>query len=202
MRMPDIVLSTHNPSKAEQVRALFAGSIWKVLTLEDVNVLGEAKEGGATLEDNAALKARHAHERAPVGVWTMADDTGIFIRALGGEPGVRSARWTGDTATTEDITHYTLERMRGITDRRATFRTVVVLISPDGAEHFFAGEVQGTIATEPLAAAQPKMPYSPIFIPEGFGKCWAQMSVDEENAISHRGKAFRNARAYLESVTS
>lgn len=198
--MKKVILATRNPSKTEQIRALFAGSDISVFSLDEAAIEGEAVEDGTTLEENAFKKAWFAHERARKGVWTMADDTGLFIRALGGEPGVYAARWAGENATTDETTQYCLKRCEGITDRSATFRTVVTLIAPDGEKQIFAGEVSGSLREAPRVPPQPKMPYSALFVPKGQTLSWAEMTVEQENAVSHRGKAFRLVRDYLESV--
>ncbi len=193
-----IILSTRNPTKAEQIRDIFKGSSIEVVTLTDVGIDGESKEDGETLKDNALKKALFAYERSDD--WTMADDTGVFIDSLNGLPGVRTSRWAGDNATTEETMAYTLKRLLGKNDRTAKFMTVVALVSPSGEEHFFTGEIRGKILDAPKTRPQPKMPYSPIFMPDGTGKVWAEMTVEEENAISHRGQAFRRAKAFLESL--
>lgn len=195
-----IILSTRNPSKAHQIKEIFTESPFTILTLAEAGVEGEAIEDGATLEENALKKARFAREQADNAMWTMADDTGIFINALGGEPGIRSARWAGETATTADITNYCLARLKGCADRTASFRTVVALIDPSGTEKLFVGEVEGTLLETPRVPPQPKMPYSPLFVPQGEVMCWAEMPIEYENKISHRGKAFRLARTFLEST--
>src|SRR4051812_32718199 len=127
----------------------------------------------------------------------MGDDTGLFIDSLNGKPGIYSARWAGEQASTDEITQYTLRKLEGVKDRSATFRTVVALISPNGVQKIFTGEVRGKILETPRVKPQPKMPYSPIFVPDGSEKVWAGMTTEEENAISHRGKAFRLVREYL-----
>lgn len=191
-----IILSTRNPSKAEQIKAIFAGSSFSILTLEEAGFEGEAIEDGDTLEANALKKAIFAHRP---GTWSMADDSGIFIDALGGAPGVRSARWAGETATTDEITAYTLKRLEDVMDRSASFMTKVALISPTAEVLVFNGEVRGKLLEAPRTRPQPKMPYSPIFVPDGHDLTWAEMSVELENNISHRGKAFRKAKEFLES---
>lgn len=130
----------------------------------------------------------------------MADDTGIFINALNGEPGVKSSRWAGDTATTEEILAYTLKSLEGKTDRSAYFETVVALISPESKQYFFEGKVDGHLLESPKVKPQPKMPYSCIFMPNESDKVWAEMEVEEENKISHRGKAFAKVRYFLENL--
>jgi XTP/dITP diphosphohydrolase len=193
----DIILSTKNPSKAEQIKAVFAGSDITIKTLSEAGIDGEAVEDGTTLEENALKKALFAHKP---GAWAMADDTGIFINTLNGEPGIKSARWAGDIATTEEILQYTLKRLEGKTDRSAYFETVVALISPEGKQYLFTGKVDGHLLETPRVPPQPKMPYSCIFQPDVSNKVWAEMDVDEENKISHRGKAFKQVREFLEKL--
>ena len=196
----EVILSTRNPSKAEQIKAIFVGTDIKVLTLSDAGIEGEAVEDADTLKENALKKAVFADEHAPQGVWTMADDTGIFIHALNGFPGVKSARWAGDV-TTEELMNLTLEKLKGITDRSASFETVVALMSPEGDQYFFSGKAEGTILEAPKTKPQPKMPYSPIFRSNESGLVWAEMSIEDENKISHRGKAFRQVRSFLETLS-
>ena len=198
----NIILSTRNPSKAEQIRAIFQGSPISILTLADAKIEGEAIENVTTLKENALKKALFAHERAQPKTWTMADDTGLFITALRGEPGIRAARWAGENATTEEIMLHTLKLLKGAIDRSAIFETTVAMVSPDGHRHFFNGKVQGIILETPRTKPQPKMPYSPIFVPEGNTLTWAEMTIEYENTISHRGKAFTQARAFLEDSLS
>ncbi len=191
-----IILSTTNPSKAEQIKAMFDHPDIEILTLTEAGIEGEAIEDGTTLEENALKKAVYARDNSTEEVWTMADDTGLFITTLEGKPGIHAARWAGDVST-DEITQHTLNQLEGKTDRTATFKTVVVLVSPDGRPISFSGEVNGTLAEAPKTKPQPKMPYSPLFSPEGTDKVWAEMTVEEENAISHRGKAFRQVVAFL-----
>lgn len=163
---------------------------------------GEAVEDGTTLEENSYKKAIYAMEHSDRKSWTMADDTGLFIHALNEAPGIYAARWAGEGATTEEGTVHCLKMMKDCTDRTATFETVVVLLSPSGEKYVFSGSVDGTMLEKPRVPAQPKMPYSPLFVPNGQDKSWAEMTVNEENAISHRGKAFRKAIEFLESKTT
>ncbi len=189
-----IILATRNPSKAKQIQAMFAGMPVTITTLTEAGIAGEAVEDGDTLEANARKKARYVHRR---GCWAMADDTGLFIEALGGRPGIHAARWAGETATTDEIMQYTLNQLDGVIDRAAAFKTVVALITPAGEELLFFGAVRGRLLDAPRTLPQPKMPYSPLFIPDTSDKVWAEMTVEEENAISHRGKAFRQVCQYL-----
>ena len=192
-----IILSTRNPSKADQIKAMFPSPSIEILTLDEAGIIGEGVEDGTTLQENSLKKALFAKTEE---AWSMADDTGLFIPALNGEPGIRAARWAGDNVSAEEATKYCLIRMNGISDRRATFETVVALVSPEGKEYFFTGKIDGELLDAPKVKAQPKMPYSPLFMPNGTGKVWAEMTVEEENAISHRGQAFRQVVAFLESL--
>ena len=196
----EIILATRNPSKALQIQEIFGDSGIRILTMDEAGITGEAYEREkGTFESNAFLKARYVREQKP-GAWVMADDSGICITAYGGEPGVNTAYWAGREATTEQITLFVMGMMRDKKDRSAIFRTVVALITPSGEEHVFEGSVPGTLLKEPRVAAQPKMPYSPLFVPHGQTKSFAEMSTEEENAISHRGQAFRKVREFLERV--
>lgn len=193
-----IILSTRNPSKAEQVKWIFNDSRFRILTLEEAGIEGEAVENGRTLKENALKKAMFAHRVGES--WSMADDTGIFIDALSGQPGVFSARWAGKTATTGEITLHTLKLLEGIINRSATFQTVAAVISPFGEHYFFSGEVRGKLLDAPRVPPKPEMPYSPLFVPDGQEKVLAEMTIQYENSISHRGKAFLQVREFLKRL--
>lgn len=200
MNITDIILSTRNPSKAEQIKAFFDGLPVKIFTLKEANIEGDAVEDGTTLGENALKKALFAWEQTKK--WSIADDTGLFIDALGGEPGIHSARWAGESATTEQTMYFTLEKLKGVSakNRTATFKTVAVVITPDRKPLIFTGEAKGILLIEPRVTCQPKMPYSGIFVPDGQLKVWAEMTVGEENAISHRGKAFQQVRDFFKQA--
>lgn len=193
----EIILSTRNRSKIEQIKASFVGLDIIVLSLDEAGIQGEPIEDGTTLEENALKKAFFAREHSKK--WAIADDTGFFIDALNGEPGVHAARWAGEGLKIEDIMNFTLQKIENVPpeNRTAIFMTVAAVVSPDGEQWFFEGSVRGKILTEPRTACQPNMPYSAIFVPDGQEKVWAEMSVEEENAISHRGKAFREVRDFF-----
>lgn len=194
-----IILSTRNPSKVNQIKAFFNDLPVNVVTLEEAGVPGEAVEDGTTLEENALKKALFAWEE---GKWSMAEDTGFFIDALNGAPGIYSARWAGEGKATEEIMRFALEQLKDVPPekRTGTFKTVAVVVAPDGTRTVFEGVVDGSILTEPRGVCQPKMPYSAIFVPDGQDKVWAEMAVEEENRISHRGKAFREVREFFEKI--
>lgn len=194
-----LILATRNPSKQTQIREVFYNFPASILDLAQAQIQGEAVEDGNSLEENALKKAQHAFDQLLTKTYVMAEDTGFFINALNGAPGIHAARWAGDDVPTEYITEYTLDKLKGVEDRSAYFRAVVALIDPNGRVIYFDGTVDGTILESPKTAPQPKMPYSSIFVPTSYNKVWAEMTTEEENGISHRGKAFRKVRSYLEN---
>jgi XTP/dITP diphosphohydrolase len=194
-----VILSTRNPSKVEQIKAMFTGlpKPINLISLDEAGIGGQAIEDGVTLQENAAKKVRFVLEQKPDS-WVIADDTGIFIDALGGKPGVHTADWLGGKRDAEEKLHLILKELEGVLHRTATFRTVVAVASPwSVSPHLFEGEVRGVLLTEPRCKPQPQMPYSAIFKPEGSDKVFAQMTAQEENTLSHRGKAFMQARDFL-----
>jgi len=197
-----ILLATHNPHKREELRKILRGELSngiEILTLEDIQPpVGDIDETGTTLEENALIKARTIFEKT--GIPSVADDTGLEVDALGGEPGVYSARYSGEGATYASNVLKLLDAMKGVEDRRATFSTVIAFVDVNGGEHLFRGEIHGIIAREPRGANG--FGYDPIFIPEDSGRTFAELSDSEKNAISHRGRALRAFTRYLGSTTN
>lgn len=194
----NIILSTRNKVKAAQIKTLLGDVPVSILTLEEAGVEGEGIEDGATIEENATKKALYAWEQTKG--WCMADDSGIFIDALGGAPGVISARWAGEGRSTEEIMQYTLKKLEGVSPERrtATFRCCAVVVSPAKEIMTFIGESPGSILLEPRVPPQSQMPYSSIFLPDGSDRTAAEMTHEESNTISHRGKAFRQVCNFLQ----
>jgi XTP/dITP diphosphohydrolase len=180
--IPRLVVASKNPDKVTEIEALLDGT---GLANEIVRGLywPDVEETGATLEENARLKMRAVVDAT--GLPVLADDTGLEVRALGGEPGVNSARFAGPTAAYTDNVALMLERMRGWSDREARFRTVVALGFPDGVEILAEGILEGRICHEPRGAGG--FGYDPIFEVEG--KTLAEMTPDEKNSLSHRARA-------------
>src|SRR3989338_2673814 len=178
-----IILSTRNQSKIVQIAPLFSGLPLVVASLADAGIDGEAVEDGMTLGENALKKARFAREKTDE--WALADDTGIFIDALGGAPGIHSARWAGEGKSAEEILAFVLAELSGVPlpRRTATFRTAAALVSPEGREVVFNGSVRGVLLESPRVPCQPQMPYSSIFFLNEFQKVWAEMRTEEENAM-------------------
>lgn len=189
-----LVLASANPDKAAEVAAVLAESGFELVPRPPQ--VPDVEETGATLEENARLKAWALV--AATGEPAVADDTGLEVEALGGAPGVRSARFAGESATYADNVARLLEVLGGAApeDRRARFRTVALALFPDGGEVLAEGAVDGHIATE--ARGEGGFGYDAVFVPDGGdGRTFAQMSPAEKNAVSHRGRAFRALSAAL-----
>lgn len=189
--LPKIVFATNNAHKLEEARALASGA-FEILSLSEIGCHDEIPETADTLEGNAMIKARWVKER--YGYDCFADDTGLMVDALGGAPGVYSARYAGPGCTPTDNVNLMLKNMEGKADRRAEFATVIALIK-DGEEHLFRGEVKGSIATAPHGTAG--FGYDPIFVADESGIAFAEMSPEAKNAISHRGRAMRKLISFL-----
>jgi len=188
----ELVLATANPDKVVEITALLPGV---ALTPRPQSV-PEVVEDGDTLEANARLKA--VAICAATGLAALADDTGLEVFALGGAPGVHSARYAGEDATYADNVDKMLAELEGVDDRRARFRTVAMVVAPDGSEISVEGVTDGRIATEKRGSGG--FGYDPIFIPDdGDGRPYAEMSLAEKNALSQRGRAFRALAAELSS---
>ena len=186
--MKSLVLATANPDKAREVREILAACMDLEL-LERPSELGEVDETGATLEENAGLKATSVANAT--GMAAVADDTGLFVDALGGAPGVYSARYAGERATYADNVAKLLASLEGIdATRTARFQTAVVVADPSGVLVSVLGSVEGTICAEPRGANG--FGYDPVFVPlDGDGRTLAEMSDADKHAISHRGRALR-----------
>ncbi|MDE6827808.1 MAG: RdgB/HAM1 family non-canonical purine NTP pyrophosphatase [Alistipes sp.] len=189
-----ILFATNNAHKLSEVSEVL-GDGFRLLTPRDCGVTEEIPETQPTLEGNALQKARYLHERT--GLDCFADDTGLEVAALGGAPGVRSARYATDGHDFAANNRLLLKNLEGTTDRRARFRTVIALIL-NGEEHFFEGIVEGRIIDAERGAEG--FGYDPLFIPDGGDKTFAEMSAEEKNAVSHRGRAVRRLAAYLHSI--
>lgn len=189
--MMKIVFATNNAHKLDEVRQV-VGDKFTLVSLRECGIVEDIPENEPTLEGNALAKARYIYERT--GADCFADDTGLEVDALGGEPGVRSARYATDGHDDEANKRLLLERLQGVENRAAQFRTAVALIM-GGQEYLFEGIVRGRIATE--QHGEGGFGYDPLFVPEGYDRTFAQMSAEEKNAISHRGRAVRKLAEFL-----
>ncbi|MCH5217318.1 MAG: RdgB/HAM1 family non-canonical purine NTP pyrophosphatase [Muribaculaceae bacterium] len=190
-----IVFATNNAHKLEEARSLAGGRI-TVLSLSDISCREELPETCDTIEGNSLQKASYV--AAKYGYPCFSDDTGLFVDALGGAPGVYSARYAGEHCSPADNIVKLLGEMEGKADRKARFRTVATLCAPGREPLAFEGTVEGTIATERHGSGG--FGYDPVFIPDESGISFAEMEPEAKNAISHRGRALRQLFDYLQTL--
>lgn len=192
--MNEIIFATNNAHKLAEVQAVL-GDGFRLVTPRECGITEDIPETQPTLEGNASQKAHYLYDRT--GRDCFADDTGLEVCALNGAPGVHSARYATDGHDFEANNRLLLKNLEGITDRRARFRTVISLIL-NGEEHLFEGIVEGHIAESQSGAEG--FGYDPLFIPDGFEKTFAEMTADEKNEISHRGRAVRRLADFLTNL--
>ena len=187
-----LIFATNNMNKLREVAAALDGR-FELSTPRDHGIIDDIPEEQDTLEGNASQKSHYIYEKT--GADCFADDTGLEVEALGGAPGVHSARYaTADGHDHEANMVLLLKNLEGVENRRARFRTVISLIL-DGEEHLFEGEVKGVILREKHGSEG--FGYDPVFMPDGYDVSFAQMSLEEKNKISHRAMAVRKLAEFL-----
>lgn len=190
--MKRLIFATNNKHKVEEVRAALDGIV-EIVTLAEAGLSGEIPETADTLQGNALQKAQWVWDRTHTDCF--ADDTGLEVDALGGAPGVYSARYAGEHCSFDDNIDKLLAALDGQTNRRADFRTVICLIE-GGEPKYFEGRVDGQILTERHSNGE-GFGYDPIFMPDRFALSFAEMPLDVKNTISHRGLAVQKLVEYL-----
>lgn len=187
--MKQLVFATHNKNKLAEVQSILQGR-YQVLGLTELGLTDEIPEDGSSFAENASLKTHYVYERLQLDCF--GDDSGLEVEALNQEPGIYSARYSGrgDAANTQLV----LQRMTGISNRKARFKTVISLLV-DGEEHFFEGQLNGIIVHEPRGSHG--FGYDPIFQPNGYDITLAEMTMAEKNAISHRALAMKALLGWL-----
>lgn len=189
-----LVCASSNAAKVDEIRRLI-GTDAELLSRP--SEVPDVEEDAPTLAGNALLKANAI--AVHTGEWAIADDTGLEVDALGGEPGVRSARFAGVDATDEENRRLLLDRMSGIGERNATFRTVIAVMSPTGEFHLLNGECHGHIAL--VERGTSGFGYDSLFVPyEGDGRTFAEMTAEEKDSMSHRGRALRQLPRLLARI--
>jgi XTP/dITP diphosphohydrolase len=189
--MQQLVFATNNRHKLDEVSAKLNGAI-QLLTLHDIGCYDDIEETGITFKANASIKSHHVYAEYKLNCF--GDDSGLEIDALNGEPGVYSARYAGTHSNHAANISKVLDNLKDKTNRKARFRTVISLIW-NGDEHFFEGTVEGNIRQE--LSGNGGFGYDPIFEPEGYDITFAEMSMEQKNAISHRAKAMEQLIAFL-----
>ncbi|MEO6851903.1 MAG: non-canonical purine NTP diphosphatase [Mucilaginibacter sp.] len=186
-----LVFASNNRHKLEEIAAKTGNDI-QLLTLADIGCNDDIEETGTTFKENASIKSHYIFEKYNLNCF--GDDSGLEIDALNGEPGVYSARYAGEHGNHDANMVKVLEKLAGIENRRARFKTVISLLW-NGEEHFFEGTVEGTIRHE--RSGTHGFGYDPIFQPDGYAITFAEMSLEEKNKISHRAKAVEKLVGFL-----
>ncbi len=189
-----LVFASNNKNKIAEIQSMLPESI-KILSLEDINCLEDIPETADTIEGNAILKADYVTQK--YGYDCFADDTGLEVSALNGEPGVYSARYAGEQKNADDNMNKLLEALKNEENRSAQFKTVITL-NLEGKQYLFTGIVKGNITSEKIGTNG--FGYDPIFKPENFDKTFAELPLDTKNTIGHRGKAVKQLIDFLNTT--
>lgn len=189
-----ILFATSNQNKASEIQNRLPVNI-QIITLNDIELHEEIPETSPTIEENAIQKSHYIKTNFKINCF--ADDTGLEIESLDGDPGVFSARYAGEEKDAEKNMDLVLEKMKGITNRKARFKTVISLYF-DNEMHLFEGIVNGNIRSE--RKGNSGFGYDPIFEPENCGKTFAEMTMEEKNAMSHRARAFQKMVDFLNKI--
>lgn len=187
-----LVFATGNLHKLEEVQGLL-GKDFALSCLKDVGITEDIPETAMTLQENALQKARYVYRKCNCACF--ADDTGLEVDALQGEPGVFSARYAGPQKDSLANMQLVLSKLEGKQNRSARFKTVIAYIDDAGNEHLFEGKVEGIIIAEPIGSEG--FGYDPIFVPQGYDKTFAELPLSIKNAIGHRGKAMQKLLDFL-----
>ncbi len=189
--MKQLIFVTHNAHKAEEVKSII-GNSFEVKNLSDINFFDEIPETGSTFKENALQKVQYLHNKLKCNCF--ADDSGLSVDALNGEPGVLSARYAGEPSNSQRNTEKLLDALKNETNRKAQFTTVIAVILNDQT-YFFEGIIHGTITTTPQGKGG--FGYDPIFIPDGYDKTFAELPAEIKNKISHRAIAMQKFQQFL-----
>ena len=196
MRLVPLVLATRNTGKTEELRALLADFPVEIKNLADFGPIPDVEEDGETFEENAVRKARFTAK--VLGLPALADDSGLVVEALGGRPGVRSARYAGENTTDSENNAKLLLELEHIDNRNAAFSCVIAIAVPWGPALVYEGRCEGIITRE--AQGNQGFGYDPVFYYAPLEKTFAQLTTEEKNRVSHRGKALRELRDEFEKV--
>lgn len=191
--MKQLIFVTHNAHKAEEVKSIIDNS-FEVKNLSDINFFDEIPETGSTFKENALQKVQYLHNKLKCNCF--ADDSGLSVDALNGEPGILSARYAGQPSNSQRNTEKLLNALKNETNRKAQFITVIAVILEDQT-YFFEGIINGTITTTPQGEGG--FGYDPIFIPDGYDKTFAELPAEIKNKISHRAIAMQKFKQFISS---
>ena len=197
--MPVLLLGTRNPGKVKEITSILEDSDWSFSSLQEFENVESPEENGETYADNAIVKARFYAQAT--GLFALADDSGLEVDALGGAPGVFSARYAGENASDAGRRKLLLSELAEVTERSARFVSVVAIANPDGTVlNISEGICEGTITFDPRGTGG--FGYDPLFIPDGYDQTFAELAQALKNRISHRGRALLNTLQFLKSFKS
>ena len=192
--MARFCVATNNAHKLEEIRDIL-GAGANIISLEDIGCFEELPETQPTLEGNSLQKAEYVFQNYKVSCF--ADDTGLEVEALNGEPGVYSARYAGEHKSSEDNINLLLKKLNNISNRNARFRTVITLVGFQDQPIAFEGIVDGTIISEKRGTTG--FGYDPVFIPNGYNRTFSEMTLQEKSTLSHRAIAIKKLEAFLKA---
>lgn len=200
--MKQLIVATGNAHKVEEFDGLLADCGFEVCSAKVCGGMPDAVEDGDTFAANAKIKAIALKALAPAGAWIVSDDSGLEVDALGGAPGIYSARYAGEGASDLENLNQLLAELKKQpeAERNARFRCVLCLIDPEGTEHFFEGTCEGSLANAP--SGQQGFGYDPVFIPEGYTQSFAELGEATKSQLSHRALAVASMRHWLEALES
>lgn len=191
-----LVIATGNRGKVSEIQELLTGFPIEIKSLDDFGQIPEVEEDGETFDENAYKKASFAAKI--LGIPAMADDSGLMVEALGGAPGVRSARYAGENATDQQRVAKLLEEMQGQTHRKAAFECVISIAVPSGPALTYEARCEGLITEHPVG--EKGFGYDPIFFFPPLNKTFGQMTIAEKGRVSHRGKALQELKQEFDKV--
>ncbi len=191
MKKNTLCLATNNAHKVEELQSLL-GDAFEIKTLKDIGCTEDIEETGTTFLENSLIKAGYVFRK--YGMNVLADDSGLEVSALGGRPGVYSARYAGEPSDATANNRKLMKEMEGVTDRSARFRTVITLIL-NGETHTFDGEVTGKI--KETFNGEEGFGYNPVFIPDGFEATFHEMTFEQRSRLNHRGRAMEKVLEFL-----
>lgn len=194
--MNQIVIATENKNKLNELKTVLGGAGHSFLSLADFPALKLPPETGKTFEENAIIKARYVAKHT--GLWSLADDSGLIVKALNGQPGVHSARYAGPEKNYTNNNLKLLNELKNINNRAAYFETVIALCGPQGETFCSSGKLHGKIAKQMLG--ENGFGYDSVFIAGNCDKTLAQITAKEKNAVSHRSKAINALLAQIEKI--
>jgi XTP/dITP diphosphohydrolase len=196
--MPKLLIATNNAGKAREYRSLLSVIPFELVTPDELGIDADIEETGTTFEANATLKATTLAAESKL--LALADDSGLEVDALGGEPGTLSARYAGENASDQDRVNYLLSQMKNVPEgkRQARFRCVIAIATPEGKVELCSGQCEGTITFAPKG--DKGFGYDPVFYLPELGKTMAELPPEEKNKISHRGRAAAKAREVLKKL--